>query len=138
MFSLSLTFAFDLKSGLSSGIVGIAITNGKFLLFLMLSMVIYVCIFIGVYYYCYEAVKAIFEKAKGKGTPMSTAESMLSGAIAGSAVVLATNPIWTINVRIYLKIVSKLWSFKTSFRICQTKNIDQTYSEQGCRRRRQV
>lgn len=53
---------------------------------------------IGVYYYCYEAVKAIFEKAKGKGKPMSTAESMLSGAIAGSAVVLATHPIWTVNV----------------------------------------
>ncbi|KAI8880087.1 mitochondrial carrier [Backusella circina FSU 941] len=70
-----------LYSGLTSGIFGIAITNG-------------------VYYYCYEAVKAIFEKAKGKGTPMSTAESMLAGAIAGSTVVLATNPIWTINTRL--------------------------------------
>lgn len=55
---------------------------------------------IGVYYYCYEAVKAVFEKAKGKGKPMSTAESMLSGAIAGSAVVLATHPIWTVNVSV--------------------------------------
>lgn len=52
----------------------------------------------GVYYYCYEAVKAIFEKAKGKGKPMSTSESMISGALAGCAVVLATHPIWTVNV----------------------------------------
>jgi adenine nucleotide transporter 17 len=51
----------------------------------------------GVYYYCYEAVKAAFEKAKGRSV-MSTPESMASGAIAGAAVVLATNPIWTINV----------------------------------------
>jgi adenine nucleotide transporter 17 len=64
---------------LSSGIFGIAITNG-------------------VYYYCYEAVKAVFEKAKTKNQQMSTAESMLAGAIAGSAVVLATHPIWTVNV----------------------------------------
>jgi adenine nucleotide transporter 17 len=55
-------------------------------------------IYLGVYYYCYETVKAIFEKAKGEGKPMSTPESMLSGALAGCAVVLATHPIWTINV----------------------------------------
>ena len=54
--------------------------------------------FKGVYYYCYEAVKAVFEKAKGQGKPMSTGESMLAGALAGSAVVLATHPIWTVNV----------------------------------------
>jgi hypothetical protein len=53
----------------------------------------------GVYYYCYEAVKAAFEKAKGKGTPMTTPQSMAAGAIAGAAVVLATNPIWTVNVK---------------------------------------
>ncbi|KAI9287929.1 mitochondrial carrier domain-containing protein [Umbelopsis sp. AD052] len=70
-----------LYSGLSSGVVGIAITNG-------------------VYYYCYEAVKAAFEKAKGKGTPLTTAQSMAAGALAGAAVVLATNPIWTINTRL--------------------------------------
>lgn len=29
---------------------------------------------------------------------MSTAESMLSGALAGCAVVMATHPIWTVNV----------------------------------------
>ncbi|KAI7860482.1 mitochondrial carrier domain-containing protein [Circinella umbellata] len=73
-----------LYSGLSSGIFGIAITNG-------------------VYYYCYEAVKAIFEKAKGQGKPMSTPESMLAGALAGSAVVFATNPIWTVNTRLTVR-----------------------------------
>ena len=56
---------------------------------------------LGVYYYCYEAVKAIFEKAKGQGKPMSTAESMLAGALAGSTVVFATNPIWTVNVSFF-------------------------------------
>jgi hypothetical protein len=56
--------------------------------------------FAGVYYYCYEAVKAAFEKAKAKdkGMSMTTLESMAAGAIAGAAVVFATNPIWTINV----------------------------------------
>ncbi|KAG0750410.1 hypothetical protein G6F60_000488 [Rhizopus arrhizus] len=73
-----------LYSGLSSGIFGIAVTNG-------------------VYYYCYEAVKAIFEKAKGKGKPMSTSESMISGALAGCAVVFATHPIWTVNTRLTVK-----------------------------------
>ncbi|KAI9260149.1 mitochondrial carrier domain-containing protein [Sporodiniella umbellata] len=73
-----------LYSGLSSGVFGIAVTNG-------------------VYYYCYEAVKAIFEKAKGKGQPMSTSESMISGAIAGCAVVLATHPIWTVNTRLTVR-----------------------------------
>ncbi|OBZ89534.1 Mitochondrial substrate carrier family protein Q [Choanephora cucurbitarum] len=73
-----------LYSGLSSGIFGIAVTNG-------------------VYYYCYEAVKSIFEKTKGKGKSMSTGESMLAGALAGSAVVLATHPIWTVNTRLTVK-----------------------------------
>ncbi|KAI8391541.1 mitochondrial carrier domain-containing protein [Radiomyces spectabilis] len=73
-----------LYSGLSSGVFGIAITNG-------------------VYYYCYEAVKSIFEKTKGKGKPMSTPESMLAGALAGCAVVLATHPIWTVNTRLTVR-----------------------------------
>lgn len=37
---------------------------------------------------------------------MSTAESMLSGAIAGCAVVMATHPIWTVNV----SSISKVWA----------------------------
>ncbi|KAI8343384.1 mitochondrial carrier domain-containing protein [Chlamydoabsidia padenii] len=72
-----------LYSGLGSGIFGIAITNG-------------------VYYYCYEAVKAVFISAK-PNQPMSTGESMLAGAMAGSAVVLATHPIWTVNTRLTVR-----------------------------------
>lgn len=97
---------------MSSGIFGIALTNGKhysyfFIVPFFFPLLIYKSRkYSGVYYYCYEAVKAIFEKAKGAGKPMSTAESMLSGAIAGCAVVLATHPIWTINV----SSISKVWA----------------------------
>jgi adenine nucleotide transporter 17 len=49
-----------------------------------------------VYYYCYEAVKAVYQKSK---RPIGTLESMVCGTIAGIAVVLATHPIWTVNVK---------------------------------------
>ncbi|OZJ05202.1 hypothetical protein BZG36_02462 [Bifiguratus adelaidae] len=68
-----------LYSGINSALFGISVTNG-------------------IYYYFYEAVKAVFEK-RGKRS-MTTGESMLAGAIAGSAVVFVTNPIWTVNTRI--------------------------------------
>jgi hypothetical protein len=41
---------------------------------------------------------------------MSTGESILSGAIAGCAVVLATHPIWTVNV----SRISKVWAKTTA------------------------
>ncbi|GBB83902.1 hypothetical protein RclHR1_10560012 [Rhizophagus clarus] len=66
-----------LYSGLNSAIFGIALTNG-------------------VYYYFYETIKTVFEKNK---RPMSVIESMIAGAIAGSATVLVTNPIWVVNTR---------------------------------------
>lgn len=50
---------------------------------------------IGVYYYFYEAAKHRFTN----GSPVSTTQSMISGTIAGAAVVAATHPIWTVNVR---------------------------------------
>lgn len=50
---------------------------------------------LGVYYYFYETIKAVFEKNK---RPMSIIESMIAGAVAGSATVLVTNPIWVVNV----------------------------------------
>lgn len=65
-----------LYSGFASGIFGIAVTNG-------------------VYYYFYEAVKHRFTK----GSAVSTTQSMISGTIAGAAVVAATHPIWTVNTR---------------------------------------
>jgi len=66
-----------LYSGLNSAILGIALTNGF-------------------YYYFYEATKAIFEKTQ---RPMSVIQSIIAGAIAGSATVLVTNPIWVVNTR---------------------------------------
>ncbi|RHZ44454.1 hypothetical protein Glove_724g1 [Diversispora epigaea] len=72
-----------LYSGLSSAIFGISITNG-------------------VYYYFYELTKKFFEKSNkrgGGGGGMSVVQSMIAGAIAGSATVIVTNPIWVVNTR---------------------------------------
>ena len=73
-----------LFSGLSSALFGISVTNF-------------------VYYYWYEWTRSAFEKAALKaGRPskrLTTAESMMAGALAGSATVLITNPIWVVNTR---------------------------------------
>ncbi|WEW56335.1 hypothetical protein PRK78_001778 [Emydomyces testavorans] len=73
-----------LYAGLESALFGISITNF-------------------VYYYWYEWTRAAFEKAAQKAGRVSkkltTAESMIAGAIAGSATVLITNPIWVVNTR---------------------------------------
>ncbi|KAK4940700.1 hypothetical protein LTR10_019210 [Elasticomyces elasticus] len=73
-----------LYSGLSSALFGISVTNF-------------------VYYYWYEWTKAWFEKAaiqSGRASKkLTTVESMIAGAIAGSATVLLTNPIWVVNTR---------------------------------------
>ncbi|KAL1968752.1 hypothetical protein VTN77DRAFT_1578 [Rasamsonia byssochlamydoides] len=73
-----------LYSGLESALFGISVTNF-------------------VYYYWYEWTRAAFEKAAEKAgrasKKLTTAESMIAGAIAGSATVLITNPIWVINTR---------------------------------------
>ncbi|TPX44017.1 hypothetical protein SeMB42_g02111 [Synchytrium endobioticum] len=66
-----------LYSGIESALFGIGVTNG-------------------VYYYWYELVKAFFDPTS-RG--MTTAESMIAGAIAGSATTLITNPIWVLNTR---------------------------------------
>ena len=56
-----------------------------------------------VYYYWYEWTRSFFERAALKaGRPskkLTTAESMIAGALAGSATVLITNPIWVVNTR---------------------------------------
>jgi adenine nucleotide transporter 17 len=56
-----------------------------------------------VYYYWYEWTRSTFEKAAiqaGRASKkLTTVESMIAGAIAGSATVLITNPIWVINTR---------------------------------------
>ncbi|KAI9149839.1 hypothetical protein H9P43_010018 [Blastocladiella emersonii ATCC 22665] len=72
-----------LYSGINSAIFGIAVTNF-------------------VYYGAYETTKSGFLKTSGRRV-MSTIESMVAGAIAGSATVLVTNPIWVVNTRMTVK-----------------------------------
>ena len=73
-----------LYAGLDSALFGITVTNF-------------------VYYYWYEWSRAAFEKAAisaGRASKkLTTLESMAAGAIAGSATVLITNPIWVVNTR---------------------------------------
>lgn len=71
-------------SGFESALFGISVTNF-------------------VYYYWYEWTRAFFEKAAEKAgrasKKLTTVESMIAGAIAGSATVILTNPIWVVNTR---------------------------------------
>lgn len=57
-----------------------------------------------VYYFWYEFSKSFLEKSAIQSGRLSrrltTAESMLAGAIAGSATVIITNPIWVVNTRV--------------------------------------
>ncbi|TAQ88638.1 hypothetical protein B7494_g3039 [Chlorociboria aeruginascens] len=73
-----------LYAGLDSALFGISVTNF-------------------VYYYWYEWTRSGFEKAAvtaGRTTKrLTTLESMIAGAVAGSATVLLTNPIWVVNTR---------------------------------------
>jgi len=74
-----------LYAGLESALFGISVTNF-------------------VYYYWYEWTRAAFIKAakaanRPNASKLSTLESMIAGAIAGSATVLITNPIWVVNTR---------------------------------------
>jgi len=72
-----------LYAGLDSALFGITVTNF-------------------VYYYWYEWSRGGFEKAAlraGRVGGLTTLESMAAGALAGSATVLITNPIWVVNTR---------------------------------------
>ncbi|KAI1435590.1 mitochondrial carrier [Xylaria sp. CBS 124048] len=73
-----------LYAGLDSAVFGISVTNF-------------------VYYYWYEWTRAFFEKAAARtgraSKKLTTAESMIAGALAGSATVILTNPIWVVNTR---------------------------------------
>jgi adenine nucleotide transporter 17 len=74
-----------LYSGINSALFGISVTNF-------------------VYYYWYEWTRAFFEKAAHKAgrasMKLTTVESMIAGALAGSATVIITNPIWVVNTRV--------------------------------------
>jgi len=65
-----------LYSGLSSSLLGIAVTNG-------------------VYYYFYERSRGAF--LTGGKKALTTMESILTGLIAGSATTIISNPIWVIQ-----------------------------------------
>ncbi|KAL1873073.1 hypothetical protein VTK73DRAFT_1170 [Phialemonium thermophilum] len=73
-----------LYAGLNSALVGISVTNF-------------------VYYYWYEWTRAFFEAAAERtgraSKKLTTVESMIAGALAGSATVILTNPIWVVNTR---------------------------------------
>jgi adenine nucleotide transporter 17 len=73
-----------LYAGLDSALFGISVTNF-------------------VYYYWYEWTRAAFEKAAVKAgrasKKLTTVESIIAGALAGSATVMITNPIWVVNTR---------------------------------------
>ncbi|KAI4860220.1 mitochondrial carrier [Hypoxylon rubiginosum] len=73
-----------LYAGLDSAVFGISVTNF-------------------VYYYWYEWTRGFFEAAAARaGRPskkLTTVEAMIAGALAGSATVILTNPIWVVNTR---------------------------------------
>ncbi|KAK5108800.1 hypothetical protein LTR62_007774 [Meristemomyces frigidus] len=68
-----------LYAGLDSALFGITVTNF-------------------VYYYWYEFSRDFFQRTTNK-TRLSALESMAAGALAGSATVMITNPIWVVNTR---------------------------------------
>lgn len=73
-----------LYAGLDSAVFGISVTNF-------------------VYYYWYEWTRAFFEDAAARAgrasKKLTTVEAMMAGALAGSATVILTNPIWVVNTR---------------------------------------
>lgn len=72
-----------LYAGIDSALFGISVTNF-------------------VYYYFYEWTRSFYEQAAvkaGRAPKLSTVESMIAGALAGSATVIFTNPIWVVNTR---------------------------------------
>ena len=68
------------SSGIESAMFGIAVTQA-------------------VYYYWYEFVKGVLEERSAKKN-LTIAENMLSGALAGAATSILTNPIWVLNTRL--------------------------------------
>jgi adenine nucleotide transporter 17 len=68
-----------LYDGLSSSLVGIAVTNF-------------------IYYGTFEGSRSAYLKSKNKLT-LSTLESMAVSAVAGAATTLLSNPIWVVNTR---------------------------------------
>lgn len=89
-----------LYSGLESAIYGIGLTNF-------------------VYYYFYEGTKKLYKSPRG----MSTLQTMGAGAIAGSATVVATNPIWVVNTRMTVKDGEKKSTYATIKEILEKDGV---------------
>ncbi|BGP37503.1 hypothetical protein JCM10450v2_001408 [Rhodotorula kratochvilovae] len=70
-----------LYDGLSSSLVGIAVTNG-------------------IYYLCFEEARnLVLRSRKGSRATLSMLESILVSAAAGCATSVMSNPIWVVNTR---------------------------------------
>lgn len=67
-----------LYDGLTSSLLGIAVTNG-------------------VYYFFYERMRDTLLKSRTGSKGLSTLESILAGLIAGTATTLISNPLWVIQ-----------------------------------------
>ncbi|KAJ3121998.1 hypothetical protein HK098_003183 [Nowakowskiella sp. JEL0407] len=90
----------SLYAGLNSALFGIAITQG-------------------IYFYFYEKVKSIYG-----GASLTVLESMSSGALAGIATAVTTNPIWVINTR---QTVSSESFFKTLLDLLKKEGVTSLY-----------
>ncbi|KAI8915566.1 mitochondrial carrier domain-containing protein [Gorgonomyces haynaldii] len=86
-----------LYAGIDSAMFGIAVTQA-------------------VYYYFYELVKSKMGEEKN----LTIAQNMASGAVAGAATSIITNPIWVLNTRMLVK--KEASTFET---------IRQIYKEEG-------
>ncbi|POW06716.1 hypothetical protein PSHT_10265 [Puccinia striiformis] len=78
----------SLYDGLGSSLIGIALTNG-------------------IYYLFFEESRAVLLLRSTNSTKrsLSTIESMLAGAIAGTMTAVLTNPIWVVNTRQTVRVV---------------------------------
>lgn len=90
-----------LYSGLESALFGISVTN--FVYYYCKAMTLHPPMLANRIFAGYEWTRAGFERAAVKAgrasKKLTTVESMIAGAIAGSATVLITNPIWVVNTR---------------------------------------
>ncbi|PLW08233.1 hypothetical protein PCANC_21579 [Puccinia coronata f. sp. avenae] len=78
----------SLYDGLGSSLIGIAVTNG-------------------IYYLFFEESRVVLLARSSNQTKRSltTIESMLAGAIAGTMTAILTNPIWVVNTRQTVRVV---------------------------------
>lgn len=95
-----------LYSGLESALYGITLTNF-------------------IYYYFYELTSNVFLRAnKGKRKGLSTIQSIIVGAIAGSVTCIGSNPFWVANTRMMTKKTEeKTSAFRTILEIIEKDGV---------------